>query len=118
MKAPDGLKEKLFGQVEKISKFSKEIQLKSLIIAYEKIFLNTIKNMTTETFVTELNENISTCDLILFSVETKMENKLHLISPNNKLKFNLKKYIYKNRLKFELRKVMLKHHLVRHVITC
>ena len=74
--------------------------------------------MITETFVTELNENISTYDLILFYVETKMNNKLYLISPNNKLKFNLKKYIYKNRLKFKLRKVMLKRHLVRHVITC
>ena len=74
--------------------------------------------MITETSVTELNENFSTYDLISFSVKTKTDNKLHLISPNNKLKFNLKKYIYKNRVKFELGKYILKRCLVQHVITC
>ena len=64
--------------------------------------------MITETFLTELNENISTYDLISFSGETKTDNKLHLISPNNKLKFSLKKDIYKNRVKFELGKVHTK----------
>ena len=43
IKAPDGLKEKLFRQVEKISKFSKEKQLKSLIIAYENFFCIILK---------------------------------------------------------------------------
>ena len=74
--------------------------------------------MITETSVTELNENISTYGLISFSVKTKTDNKLHLISPNNKLKFNLKKYIYKNRVKLELGKYILKRCLVQHVITC
>ena len=63
--------------------------------------------MITEPFVTELNENISTYGLISFSGETKTDNKLHLISPNNK-KFNIKKYIYKNRVKFALGKVHTK----------
>ena len=74
--------------------------------------------MITETSVTELNENISTYGLISFSVKTKTDKKLHLIFPNNKLKFNLKKYIYKNRVKFELGKYILKRCLVQHVITC
>ena len=63
--------------------------------------------MITETFMTELNENISTYGLISFSGETKTDNKLHLISPNNK-KFNIKKDIYKNRVKFALGKVHTK----------
>ena len=37
-----------------------------------------------------------------------MDSKLHLVSPNNKLKFNLKKEIDKNRVKFELAKVHTK----------
>ena len=64
--------------------------------------------MITETFVTELNKNISIYGLISSFGETKIDNKLHLISPNNKLKFNLGKDIYKNRLKFELGKVHTK----------
>ena len=67
-----------------------------------------IENMITETFVTELNENASTYDLISFSGETKTGNKLHLTTPHNKLKFNLKKDIYKNKAGFELGKVHTK----------
>lgn len=64
--------------------------------------------MITQTFLTKLNEVISKYGLILFPGETKTKNKLHLICPNNKLKFNLKKDIYKNRVKFELDKVHTK----------
>ena len=72
--------------VKKIKKLSKEIQLKSLTLAYENFFLYDIENMITETFVvTELNENISAYGLISFSGETKMDNKLVLISLRNKL---------------------------------
>ena len=72
---------------------------------YENCSLYDIENMITGSFLTKLNENISTYSLIPFSGETKTDNKLHLISPNNKLKFNLKKDIYKNRVKFELGRV-------------
>ena len=58
--------------------------------------------------MTKLNKNISTYCLISFSGQTKTDNKLHLISPNNKLKFDLKKDVYKNRVKFELGKVHTK----------
>ena len=102
------LREKLFGQSENIRKISKEIQLKSLTIAYEIFFLYDIENMITETFVTELNENTSTPYLISFSGETKTDKKLHLIIPHNKVKCNLKNNIYKNKVGFGLGKVHTK----------
>lgn len=64
MKAPNNLKEKLFSQGEQISKISKEILVKLLMLAYESIFQYDIENIITETFVTEVNENISTDGLI------------------------------------------------------
>ena len=64
--------------------------------------------MITKTFVTELKENASTYGLVLFSNETKTDNKLHLITPHNKLKFNLKKDIYKNKDGLELGEVHTK----------
>ena len=64
--------------------------------------------MITKTFVTELKENASTYGLVSFSNETKTDNKLHLITPHNKLKFNLKKDIYKNKDGLELGKVHTK----------
>ena len=103
--APSDLREKLFGQSEKIQKFSKEIQLKPLMLAYENFFLYDLENMITEIFVTELNKNFPTYGLISFSGEAKTDNKLALISPSNKLKFNLKKDAYKNKIGFELGKV-------------
>ena len=106
--APSDLKEKLFGQGEKIRKISEKIQLKLLTIAYENFFLYDIENMITKTFVTELKENASTYGLVLFSNETKTDNKLHLITPHNKLKFNLKKDIYKNKDGLELGEVHTK----------
>ena len=106
--ASSDLKEKLFGQGEKIRKISKEIQLKSLAIAHENFFIYDIENMITETFVTELNKNTSMYGLILFSGESKTDRKLHLIIPHNKLKFNLKKDICKNKVWFELGKVHTK----------
>ena len=61
--------------------------------------------MITETFLTELNKNFSTYGFISLSGETKTDNKLTLISPSNKLKFNLEKDAYKNKIGFELGKV-------------
>ena len=103
--AASDLKGKLIGQAEKIKKLSKEIQLKSLTLAYENFFQYDPENMITETFVTELNKNFSAYRLISFSGETKADNKLVLISPSNKFKFNLKKGTYKNEIGFELGKV-------------
>ena len=71
-------KKKLFDQVEKIKKRSEEIQLKSLMLAYEHFFLYNLENMITETFVTELNKNFSTYSLISFSGETKTDNSIDL----------------------------------------
>ena len=71
----------------------------------KKFFLYDLENMITETFLTELNKNFSTYGLISLSGETKTDNKLTLISPSNKLKFNLEKDAYKNKIGFELGKV-------------
>ena len=105
--APSDLKEKLFGQGKKIKEMSKEIQLKSLTISYENLFLYDIENMITETFLTKLNENASTYGLISFSSEIKTDSKLHLITPHIRIRLGLNcvKYILKRRLE-------------QHVITC
>ena len=105
---PSNLKEKLFCQGGKIKKLSREMLLKSLTLAYESFFLHDIENMITETFATELNQTIPTYGLISLSRESKTGNKLHLISPNNKLKYNLKEDVFKNKIKFELDKVYTK----------
>ena len=102
------LKTDLFGQGEKIKKLSKEIQLKSLTLAYENFFLYNNENMITETFVTELNQELSMFGLVSFSGEAKNNNKLDLITPNKELKFNMKKDVYKNRITLNLGKVHTK----------
>ena len=103
--APSDLKEKLFGKGEKIKKFSKDMQLKSLRLAYENFFLHDLESMITKAFVTKLSKSFSTYGLISFSGETKTDNKLVLISPSSKWKFNLKKDVDKNNVSFELGKV-------------
>ena len=75
--------------------FSKEIQLKSLTLAYENFFLHNNENMITETFVTEINLKLSTFGLASFSGEIKNNNKLYLITPDRKLKFDVKKMFIK-----------------------
>ena len=62
----DNLKTDLFGQGDNIKKLSKEIQLKSLTLAYENLFLYDNENMITETFVTELNQKLSMFGLVSF----------------------------------------------------
>ena len=57
--------------------------------------------MITGTFVTEFG-------LVSFSGEGKDNNKLDLITPNKKLKFNMKKDVYKNRITLNLGKVYTK----------
>ena len=47
--------------------------------------------MITETYVSDLNENISIYSLNVFWQATNnKDSKLHLITPGHKLKFNLK----------------------------
>ena len=57
--------------------------------------------MITGTFVTEFG-------FVSFSGEGKDNNKLDLITPNKKLKFNMKKDVYKNRITLNLGKVYTK----------
>ena len=93
--ASNNLKRDLFDQGEKIKKPSKEMQLKSRTLAYENFFLYDNKNMITGTFVTELNQKLSTFGLVSFSGEAKNNRKLDLITPDRKLKFNMKKMFIK-----------------------
>ena len=88
--------------------FFKEIQLKSLTLAYENFFLYNNENVITEIFVTELNQKLSTFGLVSFSGDAKDSNKLDLITPNRKLIFNMKKEVYKNKVTLKLGKVHTK----------
>ena len=57
----------------------------------------------------ELNEKISIHGLITFVRKTtNKDNKMHLIMPEQKLKFNLKKDVYKNKTELKLGKVHTK----------
>ena len=65
--------------------------------------------MITETYITELNGNISIYGLIIFLGKTSnKDKKLPLIIPEYKLKFNLKKHVYKNKIELKLGKVHTK----------
>ena len=78
------------------------------MIAHEKVFLYDNESMITETYVSELNENILIYGLIAFlGKTTSKNNKLHLITSKNKLKFNLKNDVYKD--KVELKLIQLAH---------
>ena len=70
---------------------------------------NDNENMITEAYISELNENISIYGLIVFlgKINNK-DNKLHLITSEHKLKFNLKKNTYKNKIEFKLGKAHTK----------
>ena len=58
-------------------------------------------------------QEFSIYDLISFSGETKKDNKFELVSPQNKLKFEMIKDTYKNDMKFELSKVHTKKNVQR-----
>ena len=65
--------------------------------------------MVVETYVSELNRNISSCGVIsVLGKQADLDNKLYLITPGQRLKFNLKKDFYKNKVEFELGKVHTK----------
>ena len=61
--------------------------------------------MINEIYVTQLNKEFSIYGLITFSGENKNNKKLDLVTPDNNIKFHLKRDIYKNSAGFELAKV-------------
>ena len=66
--------------------------------------------MKTETYGGELNEKSSIHGLITFLRKTtNKDNKMHLIMPEQKLKFNLNKDVYKNKTELNLGKVHTKN---------
>ena len=74
------------------------MNVKSLTVADENFFLYDNENMVTETYVSKLNKSISIYGMIAFLGKcTSKANKLHLIMPEHKLKFNLKKDIIKTK---------------------
>ena len=82
---------------------SHKINAMSLTYAHENFFLYDLENMIKPTFTTELQQEFNIYGLIYFSGDQK--NKLHLIRPKSKLKFQFEKDYYKEEMKFELAKV-------------
>ena len=82
---------------------TQKINTKSLTYAHENFFLYDLENMTQPTFTTELQQEFNIYGLIYFSGEQK--DKLDIIRPKNKLKFQLDRDIYKKQMKFEIAKV-------------
>ena len=76
--------------------------------AYENFFLYDLDNVIKPTFTTELQKEFSIYGLISFSGETKKDNKLELVNPKSKSKFEMTQDTYKNDMKFELSKVHAK----------
>ena len=90
---------------------SNKINANSLTYAHENFFLYDLENMIQPTFTTELQQEFSIYGLIYFSGEQK--DKLDLLKPTNKLKFQLNRDIYKKQMKFEIAKV---HKKKKHLI--
>ena len=88
-----------------IKNLSEKVNLKSLTHAYENFFLYDLENVIKPIYTTELQQEFSIYGLISFSGETKENNKLDLIRPTERLKFQIIKDLYKNKLEFELSKV-------------
>ena len=106
VKAPKDLSEKLQSQeLNLLQSLSKKIITTSLTHAYENFFLYDLENMIKSTFTTELQKEFNIYGLIYFSGEAKENNKLHLVRPKSKLKFQFSKNTYKKEIKFELSKV-------------
>ena len=80
--------------------------MKSLTHTYENFFLYDLENVIKPIFTTELQQEFSIYGLISFLGETKKnKNKLDLIRPTERLKFQFIKDVYKNKLEIELSKV-------------
>ena len=80
-----------------------KINTRSLTYAHENFFLYDLENMIKPTFTTELQQEFNIYGLIYFSGEQK--DKLHLVRPKTKLKFQFDNDIYKKEIRFELAKV-------------
>ena len=106
VKAPKNLIENLESkELTLLKSLSEKVKIKSLTHAYENFFLYDLENMIKPTFTTELQKQFNIYGLIYFSGEAKENNKLHLVRPKNKLKFQFNKNTYKKEIKFELSKV-------------
>ena len=106
VEASKDLVEKLQSQeLNLLQSLSKKINTKSLTHAHENFFLYDLENMIKPTFTTELQKEFNIYGLIYFSGEGKKNNKLHLVKPKNKLKFQFNNNTYKKEVKFELAKV-------------
>ena len=88
-----------------INIFKKQIDLKPLTHTFEDFFLYDLENMINEIYVIQLNKEFSIYALIAFPSENKNNNKLDLVTPDNNIKFQLKRDTYKNSIGFELAKV-------------
>ena len=93
--APEKIESDLQGQSGYLKKLSEKVNLESLTHVYENFFLYDLDNFIKPTFTTELQKEFSIYSLISFSGETKKDNKLELVSPQNRLKFEITRDIYK-----------------------
>ena len=104
VKAPQDLIQRLqSSQLNLVQSLLKKVNLKSLTHAYENFFLYDLENMIKPTFTTELQQEFNIYGLIYFFGDQK--DKLHLIRPKSKLKFQFNRDVYKKQIKFELAKV-------------
>ena len=104
VKAPQDLIQRLQStQLNLVQSLLKKVNLKSLTHAYENFFLYDLENMIKPTFTTELQQEFNIYGLIYFFGDQK--DKLHLIRPKSKLKFQFNRDVYKKQIKFELAKV-------------
>ena len=107
IEAPPTIKEAIEGQMDKldINILKKQIDLKPVTHAFEIFFLYDLENMINEIYVMQLNKEFSIYGLITFSSENKNNKKLDLVTPDNNIKFQLKRDVYKNSIGFESAKV-------------
>lgn len=107
---PNNIKAILDGSIEKNQKYHIQ-HINSCVVkdCSQKLLLCDNENVVVETYVSELNRNISSYGVIsVLGKQAGLDNKLHLIKPGQRLKFNLKKDFYKNKVEFELGKVHTK----------
>ena len=95
-----------------INILKKQIDLKLLMHAFDNSFLHDLENMINESYVTQLNKYFSIYGLITFSSENKNNKKLDLVTPDNNIKFQLKRDVYKNSIGFNRQKYTKKSYTV------
>ena len=93
IEAPSTIKETIEGQMDKrnINILKKQTDLKPLTHAFKTFFMYDFENMINKIYVTQLNKEFSIYVLITFSGENKSHKKLDLVTPDNNIKFKLKK---------------------------